>query len=363
MENSNKTFIQKYKPQYLNDFGFDNKFISVVKTFVEIDCLNVLFIGNSSSGKTTLLYSLIREYYGSFINIENNKNILLINNICEQGINFFRNEMKNFCQSYCSIYGKKKMIIVDDLDLINEQSQQVFRNYIDKYENNIMFVSVCTNIQKIIESLQSRLHIIKINQISLNQQIFIMDKILINEKINIDEKTKKFLLFISNNSIRTLINNLEKIFIYSSGEHDYISYDICKDICSNISFVFFENYINCLKLGTNGTPHPSLLTENIMAEDKNSINSMFPDLNEAIKIIYDVFNFGYSVIDILDFFFYFVKNTELLTEDEKYKIIPILCHYITIFYNLHENEIELALLTNSISKVFTQETQKNNTLI
>ena len=68
----------------------------------------------------------------------------------EQGIQYFRNDMKTFCQSRSSIYGKKKIVIIDDIDTINEQSQQVFRNYIDKYSNNIQFISVCSNVQKVV---------------------------------------------------------------------------------------------------------------------------------------------------------------------------------------------------------------------
>ena len=34
-------------------------------------------------------------------------------------------------------------------------------------------------------------------------------------------------------------------------------------------------------------------------------------------------------------------------EMQKYKIIALLCKYITIFHNVHEDEIELALFTNN----------------
>ena len=53
-------------------------------------------------------------------------------------------------------------------------------------------------------------------------------------------------------------------------------------------------------------------------------------------------------MDILDNYFLFVKITDLLTETEKYDIIPYICKYITIFYNVHEDEIELALFTNNL---------------
>jgi hypothetical protein len=57
---------------------------------------------------------------------------------------------------------------------------------------------------------------------------------------------------------------------------------------------------------------------------------------------------GYSVIDILDFFFSFVKTTDLLTEEEKYLHIPHLCKYIYYFHNIHEEPIELALFSKEL---------------
>jgi len=317
------TFISKYKPYFIDDFSIDPKLISVFKTFLEIDNLNLLIVGSSSTGKTTLLHALIREYYqlnktDSFP--ENN--ILLINNLKEQGIQYFRNEMKTFCQSHSLIFGKKKLVIIDDIDNINEQSQQVFRNYIDKYKHNIHFISVCTNIQKVIESIQSRVHIIQLSLPTDTQIQTIMNKIIENEHITIDEESKKYLFLNSNGSIRILINYLEKISILRQPIH----MELCKFICSNISFQQFEEYIECLRK---------------------------KDLIHAIHILYKIHDYGYSVIDILDFFFSFIKMTSIIDEDMKYKMIPFLCKYITIFHNVHEDCIELALFTNNLQDFFT----------
>jgi DNA polymerase III delta prime subunit len=186
---SHTTFITKYKPYFIKDFCMDDKLYSVIKTLLDIDYLNILFIGNSSSGKTTVLYSLIREYYGlsKDANLPEN-NILFINNLKEQGIQYFRNEMKTFCQSHSSIHGKKKLVVIDDIDNINEQSQQVFRNYIDKYKHNIHFISVFSNIQKVIESLQSRLHILYMIAPTKEQVSGIVDHILSKERISSKEE-------------------------------------------------------------------------------------------------------------------------------------------------------------------------------
>ena len=215
------------------------------------------------------------------------------------------------------IYGKKKLIIVDDLDTVNEHSQQVFRNYIDKYKQNIMFVSVCTNMQKVIESIQSRVYIFKLRTMSTTENKEIMEKIIENESIVIDEDSKQYLLSISNSSLRVLINYLEKIYIYGKP----VTYDICKLMCSTIPSGVFENYIR-------------LIQEN--------------RLQDAIQIMYELHDQGYSVIDILDYFFAFLKTADCLREPVKYQMISHICKYITIFNNLHEDIIELSFFTNNL---------------
>ena len=65
-------------------------------------------------------------------------------------------------------------------------------------------------------------------------------------------------------------------------------------------------------------------------------------------------------MDILDNFFLYVKITTLISEYEKYIIIPYICKYITVFHNIHEEEIELALFTNNILHIMTKSSVFDN---
>lgn len=320
-----QTFIAKYRPHTITTFcdeSAEYNIASILKTLFDIDDLNMLIIGNIGAGKTTLLSTIIREYYG-FTSIQPipETNIMIISSLKEQGIQFYRNEMKTFCQTHSSIYGKKKMVVIDDIDMINEQSQQVFRNYIDKYKHNVHFITTCSNIQKVIESIQSRIHIIRIQPPTQPQIEAIMDRIISDEHITVTDEAKRYLLAFCKNSVRTLISNLEKMYILN----EPIDLDKCCALYSDISFQEFEKYLDLLKNR---------------------------ELHAAIRILNDIHDFGYSVIDILDYFFTFVKSTGSLTEDEKYRITKIICKQITVFYNIHEDSIELAVLSKKILEIF-----------
>ena len=106
--------------------------------------------------------------------------------------------------------------------------------------------------------------------------------------------------------------------------NEKITLEIALKLCSNINFLTFEEYTNFIKNNK---------------------------LIEAINLINEIYDKGYSVMDILDNYFLFIKSTNLLNEDEKYKIIPYICKYITIFHLNHEDEIELSLFTNNLIQI------------
>jgi DNA polymerase III delta prime subunit len=322
METNNKLFIHKYQPIYFDDFGIDEEIIQLFKTLILMENLNILLIGDIASGKTSLLNALIKEYYIGYSPKDYEENILYINNLKEQGINYYRTDVKTFCQTCSNIKNKKKIIVLDDIDLINEQSQQVFRNCIDKFSHNVHFISSCSNIQKVIESLQSRLTIIKIKPLKRENLIEIINKIKTNENITIDTDAEEFIINISNKTAKILINYMEKFKLLN----EHITLNLAVKLCSNISFFSFEEYTKLIK------------------------NS---NLSLAIKLIYEIYDKGYSVMDILDNYFFYVKNTTILNEKEKYDVIPYICKYITVFHNIHEDEIELALFTNNLIEILS----------
>lgn len=310
-----KPFTRLYQPKTLDDFHYDDDLVLLLKGMIAMDRLNLLLIGNPGSGKTATLQAIIREYYG---NNDYKDNILHINTLKEQGISYYRNEVKIFCQTGSAIPGKKKIILIDDADVINEQSQQVFRNCIDKYSHNVAFMASCCNSQKVIESIQSRVDIIKLKPPTPTQLMLIANHIIDCESITLDDEVLGYIVRVCNGSTRILINFLEKFKLIGR----QITLDMASSACTNIAHSDFVEYTNLCK-SSDG-------------------------LHKAIEIVNGFILKGYSVTDVLESYFSFIKLSDILSEQEKYAIIPLICKYITVFYNIHEDDIELKFFTNEL---------------
>lgn len=334
---SNVPFINKYQPLKIDHFEqLDRDVVLLLASLIDMNNLNLLLYGDAGSGKTSLINAIIHEYYKGFI--FKSDNILVLNSLKDQGIQYYRNDVKIFCQTCSLIPGKKKIVLLDDIDLINEQSQQVFRNCIDKYSHNVHFISSCSNIQKVIDNLQSRNIIIKINQLNNDCLYKILYKIKTAEGLVINDEAERFLLNISNGSVRILINYLEKIKILGCE----IDFTVANKLCSNISFHYFQDYTQ------------QVISSAKVSSDRDG-NHVNDSLVRSIHTLYELSDQGYSVMDILDNYFLFIKSTDLINEKSKYRIISLICKYITVFHNIHEDEIELALFTNNMREVLSSD--------
>lgn len=310
-------FLTKYKPKIIDDFIIHQQLKKLLKLYISSGNIKLLFVGNSGTGKTTIINTIINSYYSdSQYNIK--KNVMYIDNLKEQSIHDFRKNIRTFCTTFCTIPYKKKFIIIDDIDLIDESTQQIIRSNIDKFDNKINFIVSCSEIQNVIDNIQSRTNIIKLT-LNTNIQLteffeFIREK----ESISIDSEATKYLIEISNNSIRILLGHIHKLLFYSN---DFTIHNI-RSICTNINHTIFDKYTKLWYIQKSR--------------------------DDATKILYNIHNLGYSVMDILENYFNYIKITNIIDDHIKLLILPYICKYINIFHSEHEDEIELLLFTNDI---------------
>ena len=320
--------INKYSPKTIDDFDYDHQYKKMIKKFIEKDFLNIIIIGEHGTGKTALLNCIIKEYFYK-INTkanpikensikENHTNVFRINNLKDCGISFYRNEVKNFCQFPSRV---KKLIIIDDLDMVDKSIQAIFKCYIEKWSRNFYFIATTTNPHKINESLLAKTYQLELPKKDNNIIQMILNKISAKEKFCITIQAKDYIAENCNGSVKLLFMFMQKIYFLNQK----ITIDVIENNFTLISRTDFDDYFKACR-------------------EKNYISAF-----DKIKLF---LNKGYSICDIFDEMFRFVKNSDLFDEETKYKLIKLISNYTLILNTIHEENIELYFFTNSLIKFF-----------
>jgi DNA polymerase III delta prime subunit len=323
-----------YYPNNFNELIIEKKLRGILETLINIDTINILFVGDSGSGKTSIIRCILNRYFDNNVIDSENGSVLFINNLKDYGIHSFRQEVKTFIQTPSPLKNKKKFVIIDDIDLITEQTQQILRNSIDNYNHKIHFIASCSNIQKVVDNIQSRLNIFKLHNPCNNDLLKLYNYVVEKEDIKLNNSERDFIIKTSNNSYRILLNVLQKIKL--------INYDKSKEtepelsfmkICTNIKYSDFD-----------------LLFDFIYNNDYRN----------AYKVIYNLYEYGYSIIDIYENLFLYIKITNKVTNNIKLAILGVLTKYINIFHSIHEEDIELGLFIDDLIICYNKNKQTDS---
>ena len=306
-------FLIKYGPKTLDDLEISAELKFTIKTMIAIGYINILINGERGCGKTTTINAILTDFYGANYN---NDNILWISALKDIGMNYFRTDVKTFCQTSINI-NCKKTVIIDDIDFMGDQCQHIIRHIIDKYNKHVHFIISCTTIHKVIDSLQSQLNVINKEPISSAAIFKCIQYISTSENINISDKQINQLILICNNNIGTTINYIEKLKLFGENVTD----EIINSTCNSISFDDIGKYIDLCKKA---------------------------NFIEAFAVMQSLTGRGYSVIDIMDIIFNYIKSTNTLPENIKFDMLHPLCSKIITFNVIHEDVIELSFFTNRV---------------
>jgi DNA polymerase III delta subunit len=241
----------------------------------------------------------------------------------DQGVNFYKNDIKLFINNYTN-NGYKKFIVIEDVELFSEAIQLNFVELIKNYKSNIFFLLSTSNVLKINVTLYEMLDIIELKKIDEMFLTTILNTILNSENLTIDDSIKKYIINLSNNSINNLINNIEKIkLLYNNFNclDDLIQLDIVSDI-------IISNFDILVDKCTNGS------------------------IKESMDYILNLIDKGYSIIDILENFLYYIKyNNSSICEENKFLIIKNIIKYINNYFTIEEDNIEIIFFINNLHNI------------
>tara|TARA_Y100000593_G_scaffold54358_1_gene101596 strand:+ start:1296 stop:2246 length:951 start_codon:yes stop_codon:yes gene_type:complete len=153
MNDSEFLFVEKYRPQKIEDIVLPSNLYDTFKDIVETgEIPNLLLNGTAGCGKTTVAKALCNELGADFIVINGSDEGRLIDTL--------RTKIKNFA-STTSLQGGPKVVILDEADYISAESvQPALRGFIEEFSSNCRFILTCNFKNRIINPLHSRCTVI-----------------------------------------------------------------------------------------------------------------------------------------------------------------------------------------------------------
>lgn len=294
----NLLWIEKYVPISLDDIYGNRSIIERLKNMkVNNNLSNLILVGPSGIGKSKCIECLAKD----LLQENYNEAILLLDGSDDRGINTIRSNLKSFAQKKVILpENHYKLVVLDEADSINVSSQQALRRIIENYSYNTRFIFICNDISNIIEAIQSRSTMYKMNKLEKQDVVSILEKICLNEDVEYTKDSLECIYKYTNGDMRQAINNLEII---------YYCYN-------NIKLSNVKNMLGC---------NEDTIIKTIFKRCSED------NIREACKLIDELLKNGYSDGDIVNLLFNYLKNDEKNINDKKIdNILKLSLKYIKL---------------------------------
>ncbi|KAJ3728112.1 P-loop containing nucleoside triphosphate hydrolase protein [Lentinula guzmanii] len=281
-------WVEKYRPQVLDDVVGNTETIERLKVIArDGNCPHVIISGMPGIGKTTSIHCLAHQLLGDAYK----EGVLELNASDERGIDVVRNKIKAFAQKKVTLPpGRHKIVILDEADSMTAGAQQALRRTMEIFSNTTRFCLACNMSNKIIEPIQSRCAILRYAKLRDKELLKRLMEICEMEKVQYNDDGLTALIFTSEGDMRQAINNLQSTY---SG-FGFVSGDNVFKVCDQ--------------------PHPLIVQEIIKFCTEGKVDS-------AMDKLTDLWENGYSAVDIVVTIFRVVKTSDSMPEYTKLQYI------------------------------------------
>ena len=279
-------WVEKYRPHLLQDIvGNEDTIERLTQIAKQGNMPNMIISGLPGIGKTTSIHCLAHELLGDSYS----QAVLELNASDDRGIDVVRNQIKQFAQKKLHLGpGKHKIVILDEADSMTAGAQQALRRTMELYSNTTRFAFACNQSNKIIEPLQSRCAILRYSRLSDEQVLKRLLEIIKAEAVEYTNDGLEAIIFTADGDMRQAINNLQSCV-------------------AGHGLVNGENVFKIVD-----SPHPLIVKRMLLAAT----------LDESLELLRnDLWDKGYSAIDIVTTCFRVTKTLSQLKEAKRLEII------------------------------------------
>jgi replication factor C small subunit len=204
-ERGREVWIEKYRPQTLDEVLGHENITERLKSYIERDDLpHLMFAGPAGVGKTASAQAIARELYGD----DWKENFLELNASDQRGIDVVRDRIKNFARS--SFGGHNyRIIFLDEADALTSDAQSALRRTMEQFSNNTRFILSCNYSSQIIDPIQSRCAVFRFSPLADESVESQVRKIAEAEAIEVTDDGVDALVYAADGDMRKAINGLQ----------------------------------------------------------------------------------------------------------------------------------------------------------
>lgn len=288
--NTRQFRVEKYRPILLKDIVGNEETVERLKIIAREGNLPHLIIsGMPGIGKTTSILCLARALLGDAYK----EAVLELNASDERGIDVVRSRIKGFAQKKVTLPpGRHKIVILDEADSMTAGAQQALRRTMEIYSSTTRFAFACNQSNKIIEPLQSRCAILRYSRLTDAQVVKRLMEICAAEKVEYSDDGIAGLVFSAEGDMRQAINNLQSTV-------------------AGFGFVSGENVFKVVD-----SPHPIAVQAMVKSAHEGKVD-------QAIETLEELWDKGYSAVDIISTMFRVTKSIDTFPEHVKLEYIKV----------------------------------------
>lgn len=197
---------EKYRPEKISDVVGQPTVVKMIQSLVnkaklepEYMLPHLLFEGPPGVGKTSTAHAIARE-----LDVE----VKELNASLYRTIETVRETILKFAR-HASLYQKRKVIILDEVDGLWADAQISLNRVMEKLHHNVIFILCCNDSKKVNRTLKSRCANVHFLPLQEKDMIEALSNICRTENMQFQRKSLESIVRSAEGDLRQAINNLE----------------------------------------------------------------------------------------------------------------------------------------------------------
>ena len=165
---------------------------------------HMILCGPPGVGKSRLVQLLIDNLLGK----TPHEAVLQFNSADERSNQVIREKIHQFVPKKVTV-SSPKLVVFRQAEQLGEGVQQIMRRLMECHYHHAVFIFVCSDLNGMLETLQSRCHIFRFAPVSVAQQIPYLRSVAAKEGVAADDAALELIATLSNGDMRSSLNYLQ----------------------------------------------------------------------------------------------------------------------------------------------------------